>query len=541
MTHATMCDPKRLPLGRSGFSDIRQNHMIYVDKTDFVAKLADLRQPIFFSRPRRFGKSLLVNTLHSLFAHGLNDFHGLALEKIWNDTTYHVAHFDFSRFTGKNASDFKYALSYKILQELATSDTSSQFHEQHFQYPDLILDKLLASATSNAFVLLIDEYDAPITHRLDKPHELDDIIAILNDFYATIKQYSDKFRFIFITGITRISHISLFSTFNNLLDLSLSKEFNTILGFTKNDLQKYFKIYSKNAATYLQMTYEEVDSRLEQYYDGFQFSLETEETVYNPWSILNFYAHPSDGFYNYWFASGGFSTLLMQYLKVNKSFNLLNYHDREIFIEKYKIFDRYDIANIPSNILLLQTGYFTLRKETESIVRLVFPNTEVEDSMLRVFLTANNLEPSINSYHKLQNLEKFIDDKNLQEIVNSFNAILNDCVSNNANIFEDERSIRDIIYAAIPQNISLQKIKERETAKGRSDLELVTRKTNMVIEFKRIKQNRDARASLSEAIRQIESKRYGIKPFNHRSLYRVAMVVSTQDKLILQEFCQEVF
>ena len=161
--------------------------------------------------------------------------------------------------------------------------------------------------------------------------------------------------------------------------------------------------------------------------------------------------------------------------------------------------------------------------------------------MLRVFLTANNLEPSINSYHKLQNLEKFIDDKNLQEIVNSFNAILNDCVSNNANIFEDERSIRDIIYAAIPQNISLQKIKERETAKGRSDLELVTRKTNMVIEFKRIKQNRDARASLSEAIRQIESKRYGIKPFNHRSLYRVAMVVSTQDKLILQEFCQEVF
>ncbi|MBQ7584809.1 MAG: AAA family ATPase, partial [Desulfovibrionaceae bacterium] len=136
---------------------------------------------------------------------------------------------------------------------------------------------------NNSTVLLIDEYDAPLTHNLDNPDELNNIKNILNSFYATIKQYTDKFRLIFITCITRVSHVSIFSAFNNLQDLSLEEEFNSLLGFTQSDLEQYFDPYIENASQVLNMNKEDIYERLKQYYDGFKFSLESDDTVYNPW------------------------------------------------------------------------------------------------------------------------------------------------------------------------------------------------------------------------------------------------------------------
>ncbi|MBQ9536664.1 MAG: AAA family ATPase [Desulfovibrionaceae bacterium] len=540
MSNLAPYDPRRLPYGNIGFADMRERQKIYVDKTDLLYQIAIQDVPIFFSRPRRFGKSLLINTLASLFADGLKYFKGLAIEKMWNDKTYQVIRLDFSSLADKPPQDFKRGLGDKLITKFNVEGRVSKNDENGIRDPDIILAQILEKSLNNSIVLLIDEYDAPLTHNIDKEDNLNSIMMALNSFYATIKEYTDKFRLIFITGVTRISHISIFSAFNNLNDLSLSPEFNSLLGFTQNDLVHYFDPYVEHATQILNMSKDDIYARIQQYYDGFQFTLDAEETLYNPWSIINFLYKQQAGFRNYWFKSSGSSTIIMQYLKDSSFFQSFSYTDNDICISEDELSDRHEISNIPRDLLLYQTGYLTIRQTSDDTARLVFPNTEVEDSILKLSLLAHNLRPDQKYSAEIDKLPVYIDKRNLEEIVNLFNNIINDCVSILSNIFNDERSVRDIIYAALPQKMKLQKIKERETCRGRSDLELLTRKTHMIIEFKRTQSNRGKHASLEEAKAQIKSKQYGLSPFQTYNLYRVAMVISSEEKKILYDFCEEI-
>ncbi|MBQ7607784.1 MAG: AAA family ATPase [Desulfovibrionaceae bacterium] len=233
MNYDTSCTHNSLPLGLSRFSNIRESNMVYVDKTRLISKIASQRVPIFFSRPRRFGKSLLVNTLASLFSKGLDSFHGLDIEKTWNDKTYPVVHLDFSGIADKNPLEFKKDLTETIIEEFDMVGIVKKSDELGIRSPDRIINEIGKKLKNNSTVLLIDEYDAPLTHHIDKPNELEEIMSILNNFYSTIKQYTDRFRFIFITGITRASHVSIFSAFNNLKDLSLKKNITLSLDLHK--------------------------------------------------------------------------------------------------------------------------------------------------------------------------------------------------------------------------------------------------------------------------------------------------------------------
>ena len=180
MPNLETIDLNRLPYSNPEFSDIRDENMVYVDKTGLIAKIADQRGPIFFSRPRRFGKSLLINTLASLFTDGLKYFHGLEIEKIWNDKTYQVVHIDFSRMKESNSYDFKFKLSSKIINQFEKNDNIIQSYSTKMQYPDVILDEILQKLNNKSIVLLIDEYDAPLTHIIDEPDRLNDIKNIFN-------------------------------------------------------------------------------------------------------------------------------------------------------------------------------------------------------------------------------------------------------------------------------------------------------------------------------------------------------------------------
>lgn len=534
-----ICDTNRLPLGQSGFSNIRNRGKIYVDKTKIISKIAEQDTPLFLSRPRRFGKSLLINTLQSLFEKGLEDFHGLDIEKIWSDSTYKVVHIDFSRMIDNDIHSINYTLSNKIIQQFKEDNHTIQFPEKMLQYPDIILDEILQKLDDYSTVLLIDEYDAPLTHHINEKALLQDITTCLSKFYATIKQYTDKFRFIFITGITRVSHVSVFSAFNNLVDLSLDDDYNDLLGFTQNDLIRYFDPYIGNASQILNMSKNDVYLRLEQYYDGFQFSPEARETVYNPWSILSFLKLSKNGFKNYWFESGGTPSLIMQYIKKNTDFDFIDYDKRNIEIDKNKLSRKYEISDIPQYILLYQAGYYTIRRKEDGKTYLVLPNEEVEESLLLLYIEENSLFLSSDITAKMYKISKYIDEKNLFQITDIFNSILNECVSILSNIFNDERSVRDIIYAALIKIPSIQKIKERETVKGRSDLELITEKTCMIIEFKRINSRLGPEAALRKALEQLKMNRYGLLFSESHALYRVGMVISTEEKMILHDFCKE--
>ena len=539
MSHTDAADINRLPYGNPEFSDIRKQNMIYVDKTASIAHIASQKAPIFFSRPRRFGKSLLINTLHCLFEKGLEYFHGLDIEKMWRDRTYKVVHIDFSEIADCSPQEFKFLLSTTIINEFNT-EYFIQENSEKFQYPNIILSEIIKSFDDNSIVLLIDEYDAPLVHNINNQYYLKSITSTLNNFYSTIKRYTGKFRLIFITGVTRASHISIFSAFNNLKDLSLREEFNSLLGFTKSDLEKYFDPYIENACLIFNMKKDDVYKRLEQYYDGFQFALSANETVYNPWSIISFCDNLKNGFSNYWFSSGGTPSIIMNYLKISDSFDFIDYNNRDIFIEINKISRKYEITNIPIHILLYQAGYFSIRDEGDGTAHLVLPNIEVEESLLMLYLEENDLIPSRSLKQKIKNIAENIDSRNLFFIIDIFNSILNECVSSSSKIFNDERSVRDIIYAALIELPSLQKIKERETVKGRADLELVTNKTCMVIEFKRTYPKRGAEASLKKAIEQMKNNRYGLLFTQTRLLYRVVLIISTEEKKILKEYSQEV-
>ena len=532
-------DNRRLPYGLADFSNIREKNKIYVDKTELIYKIASHDVPIFFSRPRRFGKSLLINTLSCLFEKGLEYFHGLEIEKKWNDTTYKVVHIDFSEIANCTEQEFKYLLSTTIINEF-NIDYRIQENSQKFQYPNIIFSEIIKRYNNSSLVLLIDEYDSPLVHHIHEPDTLKAIMNTLNNFYATVKRYTDKFRFIFITGVTRSSHVSIFSAFNNLLDLSFRDEFNSLLGFTKEDIKQYFDQYIENASRVLNVKNNDIYKNLEHYYDGFQFTLSAKETVYNPWSVISFFYNPNGGFSNYWFESGGTPSIIMSYLKINDTFDFLDYNKRDVFIEFNKILRKYEITDIPIHILLFQAGYLTIRDEHDGTVHLVLPNTEVEESLMMLYLENNNLTPSRELKQIMKNICNDIDTRNLKSIVNIFNSILNECVSSLSNIFNDERSIRDIIYAALIQIPSLQKIKERETLKGKSDLELITKKTCMIIEFKRTYPQRDPKDSLKQAVNQIKENRYGEIFSQTHSIYRVGMVVSSDKKMILYDFCSEV-
>ncbi|MBQ7456395.1 MAG: AAA family ATPase [Desulfovibrio sp.] len=532
-------DTKSLPLGRVDFSSIRKKEKIYVDKTQVIYTIAKQDVPVFLARPRRFGKSLLVNTLHSLFEKGVDDFRGLSIEKIWDDTTYKVVHFDFSGIADDDPQEFKRDLVEIIVRQFNVEQAVSSFDTLGIRNPSVVLAEIAQNLDDNSVVLLVDEYDAPLTHHIDRHDELQEIMRILNNFYATIKQFTDKFRFIFITGVTRASHVSIFSAFNNIKDLSLRKEFNTILGFTQDELGQYFDLFIENAARILRMTRNDVYAKVQQYYDGYQFAFDAEQRLYNPWSILNFLDSPQDGFKNYWFQSGGVSSIISQYLKISNSFDFIDYDSRTIFIDEDELSGIYEIDQIPRHVLLFQAGYLTIGYD-DGIASLVLPNSEVEDSLFRLYLTANNLSPRSDLTQKMKKLSRDIDNRNISGIINLFNSILNECVSTQSKIFDDERSIRDIIYAALIRISSLQKIKERQTAKGMSDLELVTDKTCMVIEFKRTYPNRGPELSLKKAVEQVKNNQYGLLFSQSHEVYRVGMVISSEKKMILHDFCQEI-
>ena len=528
---------ERLPIDCTSFSDIRNSNQIYVDKTALIAEFAKLKATYFLARPRRFGKSLLINTLADLFSNGLLNFKGLDIENTWHDRTYKVIRIDFSNYKDKTIEEIIVNLTDELLIQTGFIDQINRLDAKGNYYtPDFILKYIATKIEDRSYVLLIDEYDAPLTHLLDNKEQLDKVISILNNFYSTVKSCSSKFRLIFITGVTRIAHLSIFSAFNNLIELTLNNKYANLLGITDDELKKYFHPYVEYAAKILDMPISDVYAALKARYDGFKFSFTSNNTLYNPWSIINFFLNPQNGFKNYWFDSGGTPSILINYLKVKRNIDIWEYKNRELTITENELYAKSEVLNIPLKLLLTQAGYFTLTDCSKSSAKLIFTNSEIEESMLRLYLTANNITMKYETTKFVDNLCEYIDAHDIDNIIKVFNLITNDCVSPKSKFFKDEYTLRDLFYANIPNSSTLFKQKEREYTLGRSDLELITTKTRLVIEFKLTRTNRSARAALKEGIAQIKSRRYGETAFSRQTLFKIVLVASHKEKRILPNY-----
>ena len=530
---------KQLP-DTTDFGELIDNNCIYVDKTAIINQFASKKGPFFISRPRRFGKSTLINTLHELFAHGLEKFKGLKIEPLWKDKTYKVLHLDFSVFKetpsiGSFNNDFMDSLRFSL--ERAGIEPT----KEKVDFPAKLLEKSIENEDERAVVLLVDEYDAPLTAVLNDSNEFEDRRKILSNFYFTVKSFQVKFRFIFITGVTYYSHTSIFSAFNHLTDLTLDSDYGALLGYTSDELESYFSEYIDNAVETLnkkfpteRYTHEKVVEELKRNYDGYSFDEDCMHHVYNPWSILNFLKSPHRGFIPYWVSSGGSTpTFLVNYLKQGlKKYNsnelqsLLGI-DSTVNKDTDSLYPSIEnISNIDLFAILYQAGYFCIKSAFDGYFKVGIPNLEVKKAYSNLVL--NQLTKSQDS--KLRFIEPFkevLASGNLDKIKELFNTLINEFSYETVKKF-NEACFRDVLkLAMLTFNVSAST--EVMGACGRADITAEAGKYLYVFELKVTDNSKDIDTKLTEVKEQIIKNKYA-RRLTDKTVVPVALVLENNSK-----------
>ena len=369
-----------LPIGIQSFKEIRTNNYLYIDKTEQIFNLIESGKVYFLSRPRRFGKSLLVSTMDAFFSGKKELFSGLKIEKLEKDwKSYPVFYFDFGGKEYKTRKDLEEKLfnildNIKSKYKLSTSQT----------VPELIFSELIKSASEKYgknVVVLVDEYDKALLETVENKTENEDCRSLLRGFFGVLKPCDAYLKFVFITGVTKFSKVSIFSDLNQLNDISLSTSAQDICGITQRELENYFSDEIKALACENAITEEECLKDLKDKYDGYHFSKELVD-VYNPYSILKTF---SDRFFGtYWFETGT-PTFLIKQLEHN-NYDLYNFSDGV----EYSIPTLMNKSDADFDIvqLLYQTGYITIKewnKELNTFI-LKYPNHEVEYSFLSILM-----------------------------------------------------------------------------------------------------------------------------------------------------------
>ena len=364
------------------FEELRNGDFLYVDKTESIWRLIQsTKEGYFLSRPRRFGKSLLVSTLKAIFEGRRELFDGLAISKKEYDwKPYPVIHFDMGNCSAKTPKALEGFIEDRLCDIAAEHGVTLRGQSNATRFESLIS----ALGKQEKVVILIDEYDKPILNNVTNP-EADAILSVLKGFYSTVKTCEDLERFVFITGVTKFCHVSLFSDLNNLTDITMRSDYATMFGYTQSELEHYFSDRIKATAQAQKISEEELKRKLKAWYDGYCFE-ETSETVYNPVSIAKFFEN--DGkFDNYWFATGTPSFLMELAKKTD-----FNFEDAVSKAVPGVTFDAFEIPNIDPVTLLLQTGYLTIKSSEIRFNKrwfwLDFPNEEVAESFSTYLLNS---------------------------------------------------------------------------------------------------------------------------------------------------------
>ena len=532
---------KQLP-DTTDFGELIDNNCIYVDKTAIINQFASKKGPFFISRPRRFGKSTLINTLHELFSHGLEKFKGLKIEPLWKDKTYKVLHLDFSSYNFLSEINFNDYFYEDLKQEFLSIGLKVNDSTLDTKIPALLFDNVLKNNPSDQkIVLLIDEYDTPLSAVLNNEKEFIARRDILYSFYSKLKQYQGRFRFIFITGVTYYSHTSIFSAFNHLTDLTLDSDYGALLGYTSDELESYFSEYIDNAVETLnrkfpteRYTHEKVVEELKRNYDGYSFDEDCMHHVYNPWSILNFLKSPHRGFIPYWVSSGGSTpTFLVNYLKQKlKKYNadelqsLLGI-DSTVNKDTDSLYPSIEnISNIDLFAILYQAGYFCIKSAFDGYFKVGIPNLEVKKAYSNLLL--NQLTRTQDT--KLRFIEPFkevLASGNLDKIKELFNTFINEFSYETVKNF-NEACFRDVLkLAMLTFNVSAST--EVMGSCGRADITAEAGDYLYVFELKVTDNSKDIDTKLTEAKDQIIKNKYA-RRLTDKTVVPVALVLENNSK-----------
>jgi hypothetical protein len=369
---------KKLPLGIQTFSEIIKDDYLYVDKTKEILSLIESGKYYFLSRPRRFGKSLLISTLKEIFSGNKGLFKGLHIYDKWNWKNYPVIHIDFSKITHNTTEN---------LEKSIHNFLNARGDEEGLTYKtDIIGDKfqeLIKHLYSQGpVVILVDEYDKPIINTLPDKKTAKNNRDLLRNLFDPLKGMDPYLKFVFLTGVSKFSKVSIFSGLNNLTDITLSRHFTQILGISAEELTSCFSPYIEGLSKKQQIPEKELINEIQHWYNG--YSWDGINKLYNPTSILKLFFEYQ--FENWWFATGT-PTFLIKLIKEN-SYPLSELEETRV---SGIVLDSYEIDNIDINALLLQTGYLTVKKilkrrgpggKMKPIYILGCPNHEVKEAFL---------------------------------------------------------------------------------------------------------------------------------------------------------------
>jgi len=371
--------PKPVQASTYTFRNLIEGGFLYVDKTRFLYELVHPKTGIYFlARPRRFGKSLMLSTLEEIFLGNRELFKGLWIDNSDYDwSAYPMIRLDFSRHAVKNAETLERVLDYFIAEIAQQHNVTLRGFDYQTRFDNLIQQ---LAGTGKKVVILIDEYDKPLIDNLERLPEAKAIRETLKNFYTIIKAMDPYLRFVFITGISKFSKVGVFSSLNNLTDLTMNPRFATALGITEQEMTTDFHEHIVEFAHRTGVTREAFIAKVREWYDGFCF-VEMCEHVYNPFSTLQLFYQQR--FSNYWFETGT-PTFLIKLLK-EQQFDveqLSDLHLREL------AFNTYELENLSIVPLLFQTGYLTIKAydAVRRVYTLSYPNTEVEDAFLTYLL-----------------------------------------------------------------------------------------------------------------------------------------------------------
>ena len=371
---------RQYPIGIQTFEEIKKSGYLYIDKTEYIYRMTHTNgKHYFLGRPRRFGKSLLVSTMHSYFEGKKELFEGLAmqqLEKEW--TEYPVLHFDMSGGKHMEKEQLEEYLQDMLDEQAALLGLDIEKKSPNLRFKDMILQ--LNERTGKQVVVLIDEYDAPLLDVAHETEQLDVLRNVMRNFYSPLKKYEPYLRFVFLTGITKFSQLSIFSELNNITNVSMDDEYAGICGITKDELLEQMSEDIDCLARKLQISKEETAEKLKEHYDGYHFSACSPD-VFNPYSLLNCFAKGKLG--SYWFASGT-PTYLINMLR---KFNVLPTRIAPIDARS-SAFDAptEDMKTITP--LLYQSGYVTIKDydEESTLYTLDIPNKEIKEGLYECLL-----------------------------------------------------------------------------------------------------------------------------------------------------------
>lgn len=371
---------KLYPIGIQTFERIRKEDKLYIDKTEYIYRMAHTSGTYFFlGRPRRFGKSLLVTTMQSYFEGKKELFKGLAIEKLEKEwTEYPVLHFDMSGGKHMDKEQLEEYLDYRLQEEEKKWGVTKPVKGANNRLIDLI--NTAYEKSGKQVVVLIDEYDAPMLDVVHEKEQLDMLRNMMRNFYSPLKYSEAKLRFVFLTGITKFSQVSIFSELNNIINISMSDEYAGICGITKEELLTQMSEDIDELAKSQELTREETIAELKENYDGYHFSAKSPD-VYNPFSLLNCFSTREFG--AYWFSSGTPTYLI----KMMRKFKVMPTNISKMYA-KSSAFDAPTENMTAITPLLYQSGYLTIKgyDKFSKLYTLDLPNKEIKVGLFESLL-----------------------------------------------------------------------------------------------------------------------------------------------------------